>query len=255
MTTVDAFDSPPSKPRFPAHHRWDRNFFLVYVVLIWLGIVAGFGGDIAHHVTTNAPPYPWIVHVHAAAFVAWVVLFTVQVFLIRTRRVAVHRRLGAAMAVLACAMLVLGPATAWYVHRTQLGTAQADPSFLAVQLTDMIAFASFVVAGLVMRRDAAAHKRLMLLSTVYIADAGFARAVAGPILTALGESPWSFWLALYGCVALLAIGVGVYDLVTRRRLHPLYPFALAWILALQVFALFLYGTPGWKPIALTLLGA
>src|SRR6202000_186794 len=46
-----------------------------------------------------------------------------------------------------------------------------------------------------------------------------------------------------------------YDLVTRRRLHPLYPFALAWILALQGFALFLYGTPGWKTIALTLLGA
>jgi hypothetical protein len=254
MTTLDAFSARPPSHRFAPRHRWDRNFFLSYVVLIWLGIGAGFGGDIVHHVSSNAAPYPWIVHLHAAAFVGWVVLFTAQVFLIRTRRIATHRRLGALAALLALAMLVLGPAAAWVVHRHSIGMPDADPAFLIVQMTDIIAFASFVFAGFVMRHEAAAHKRLMLLSTVYISDAGFARAVAEPILQAFGMHWWSAWLGLYGCVGILALGIGVYDLVTRRRLHPVYLVALVWMFALQGLALYLWAEPAWKPVALMLLG-
>ncbi len=33
------------------HHRWDRDFFIAYVVLIWISIVMGFGSDMIHHFT------------------------------------------------------------------------------------------------------------------------------------------------------------------------------------------------------------
>ena len=41
--------SAPSRG-FAPNHPWDRNFFLVMVALAWLGILRGFGGDIAEHV-------------------------------------------------------------------------------------------------------------------------------------------------------------------------------------------------------------
>ena len=68
-----------SSGRFAPFHRYDRNFFLAYVALIWLGILMGFGGDIVDHIKSHAPAFPLIVHVHAAiAFVGWLVVLTIQ---------------------------------------------------------------------------------------------------------------------------------------------------------------------------------
>ena len=36
------------------------------------------------------------------------------------------------------------------------------------------------------------------------------------------------------------LGLGVYDLVTRRRLHPAYVLGAIWILSWQVIAKWLY---------------
>src|ERR1700761_1998305 len=104
-----AADSPgalPSPPRFSRHHGADRNFFLVYIVLIWLGIVGGFAPQMIKHVQTDAPAYPPILHIHAVAFVGWLVLLTTQVLLIRSARPNMHRVLGTGGAALAAAMIV-----------------------------------------------------------------------------------------------------------------------------------------------------
>ncbi len=107
---------------FDNYCAWDRNFFLLYVVFIWIGICMGFGPQIVHHIETHAPPYPLIVHVHALAFVGWLVLLTVQVLLIRVRRADIHRKLGIAGAALAGIMLILGPLTAIIIDELQVGT-------------------------------------------------------------------------------------------------------------------------------------
>src|SRR5690242_6603851 len=155
--------------------RSDRSFFLLYVVLIWAGILFGFVPEMIQHVREHRP-FPLIVHLHAVAFVGWLVLLTAQVLLIRFARHDIHRRLGLFGAGLAAVMIVLGPATAFYMQRVHFGTAESDPPFLAVQLTDILAFAGLVAAGIALRGTPAAHKRLMLLATLYISDAGFARA-------------------------------------------------------------------------------
>ena len=46
-----------------------------------------------------------LVHVHAALFTAWVLLFVVQTAFIAQRRITLHRKLGIAGAVLAAAMV------------------------------------------------------------------------------------------------------------------------------------------------------
>ena len=234
---------------FAAGHRWDRNFHLLMIALAWVGIVMGFGGSIAHHISQHRPPYPVIVHFHAVVFMSWLVLFTVQIFLIRCHKLAVHRRLGMAMAGIAAVMIVLGPATALTVQHARMNDPHADPAFLSIQLTDLLAFAGLITAGMLLRRLPSAHKRLMLLGTLYITDAGFARWLADGVIHLLGEGPVAFWTALYLAPNILFLLVCAYDLVTRRRLHPACLFGIIWILANQITAVFLYGTPAWTTCA------
>ena len=247
MTSITA-DRIPSRPQA------DRNAFLLLTALVWVAVLSGFGTDSFDHVRTHGLDYPLIVHFHAVAFVGYLTLFTTQVALIRNGRADLHRRLGVAGAALAGVMLVLGPATALTVDAARFAASGHTPEFLAVQLTDILAFAGLTGAGLALRGAPAAHKRLMLLGLIYISDAGFARFV-NPLLAApLGQGVWGEFAGLYLGSDLLLLGLGAYDLATRRRLNPVYIAGAAWMIALQLTARALLHSPGWKVLSLHLIG-
>lgn len=84
------------------------------VLAIWLAIVLGFGIDMVRRAHSGALSFPLITHLHVIAYTSWLVLLAAQVWLVRTGSVAVHKCLGLAALVLLPAMLVLGPATAFY---------------------------------------------------------------------------------------------------------------------------------------------
>ena len=255
MTDTVLGTAPVRGAPFAPYHKWDRNFFLGLVLAIWVGIVMGFGGDIQDHIRSNAPAYPWIVHVHAVAFVGWLVLLTTQVLLIRTKRPQLHYRLGAAMMGLALFMVIIGPATAIVMQRAAFGTKDSDPAFLAIQLSDIVVFASLVTVAYLMRNTSSAHKRLMLLSTLYISDAGFARWLSPSLGAALGDGFWPFLLSTYLPSDLLILSLGAYDLVTRRRLYPAYLWGVGAIAAMQLIVGYLYTVaPFWKATATWLIG-
>lgn len=239
---------------FLPFHAGDRNFFLAAAAAIWIAVLVGFGVDVAFRVLTHAPPFPLIVHVHAVVFVGWVTLFTVQVALIRARRPEVHRRLGFAMIGLAVVMIGVGPATAIIVDRLMFGTPAGDPVFLAVQLTDIVAFAGLVGAAVVLRGDSPAHKRLVLLATLYITDAAFGRLTLPLLGPRLPPGLLSSWFVVYAGPDLLMLAIGGYDLVTRRRLHPAYVFGMAYVLGIQVTASGLLYAPAWRSFAPLIVG-
>lgn len=77
MATVAAAPTPPRKREpFPARRPGDGNFFLLYVALIWLAVLAGFGPEMVRRLNSNAAPFPIAVHVHAVITVAWLGLLT-----------------------------------------------------------------------------------------------------------------------------------------------------------------------------------
>jgi hypothetical protein len=133
---------------FPARVGADRNVFLVFTSLVWVAVLSGFGTDSFKHISKYGLDYPWIVHVHAVAFVGYLTLFTAQVAFIRSARIDIHRSLGSAGAALAAVMIVLGPATALIVDETRFMATGRTPEFLAVQLGDILAFAGLTGAGL-----------------------------------------------------------------------------------------------------------
>ena len=237
----------PTGAPFAPNHPWDRNVFLIYAVLAWAAILTGFGPEIVQHIRTHAKPFPLIVHFHAVAFMGWLVLFTVQILLIRSGRWAVHRTLGFAMIGLAAVMTVLGPATALIADHAKIGTPDADPGFLSIQFTDIVGFVGLTTAAVVFRKAAPIHKRLILIATVNITDAGFGRFLYKLGLN--GTDPASFWASLYLGTTILILGVGAYDLATRRRLHPAYLVALVWVFAVQALSVSLYYQPAWKALA------
>ena len=208
--------------RFAPYHKWDRNFFLTYVVLIWFGVLNGFVPEIVKHIAKNKPNYPFIIHVHAIAFVGWLVVLTIQTLLIRRSRHDLHRKLGVAAMGLAAVMVVVGPATAIYMQRYHWGTPESDPAFLAIQLTDILAFAGLAGAAFLLRGNSPAHKRLVILATLYISDAGFARFLGDGVHAFAGDGFLPFMLEAYLANDFLVLGLGAYDLVTRKRLHPAY---------------------------------
>ncbi len=254
MTTAEARIAPfHTGLRFAAYHKWDRDAFLVLVGLIWLGVVMGFGPVILTHLQSGRP-YPLIIHFHAAAFVGWLLLLTTQVLLIRARRTDLHRKLGIAGMVLAPAMVVLGLAAGIIVEQINFGTPLSRPPFLAIEFTDMLAFAGLAGAAFVLRGNASAHKRLILLATFYITDAGYSRWLAPGIRSILGHNFLGTFTGLYLGTDLLLLALGGYDLVTRRRLHPAFIAGSLWMLACQLGGVSLYRLPEWKPVALAIIG-
>jgi uncharacterized membrane protein YozB (DUF420 family) len=238
---------------FSQQHAWDRNFFLLSVVVIWIVILLGFVPPIIRHIA-GGEPYPVIVHVHAVAFVGWLVLLSVQIGLIRRRLYDIHRKLGYFGAVLAVTMLVFGPWAGIVAEQVHFGTPQGDPPFLSIEFLEMIAFILQVGAAIWLRRDAAAHKRWMLLAVLFLTTAGFGRWLYDPLRAMFGDGFLPFLFEFYGGSILLVLALGAYDIVTRHRLHPSYIAGAGIGFASQVLAAWLYFSPAWKALSLRIIG-
>ncbi len=227
----------------------DRVFYSTMAIVMALTVFVGFGPTFylkvlgqAPMMTFNNKPFTPLVHVHGFLFTGWVLLFIVQTALVANHRVAVHRRLGILGALLAAAMIVVGTTTA--ISGAARGSAPAgiDPlSFLAIPLFDILLFAGFTGAALWLRRNnKEAHKRLMLLAYISIIVAAVARL---PGVVSLGP------LAFFGLAFIFLMAAVIYDWVTRRKVHPVYLWGGALLVASVPLRLIISGTGPWKAFA------
>jgi len=241
---------PAGRPR-----AWDRLIFPVFLALIWFGILIGFVPRIVAKVQAGSFHYPLIVHVHAAAFVGWLVLLTAQMVLINQKNFALHKRIGLFGTGLAGMMLVLGLAASIVVDRLHFGQPNVDPpAFLIIQLTDLINFGVLAAAGFLMRNDRAAHKRLILLATIFISDAGWGRWLGDTMESAFGTGFLGEWMAVYvGDFVLVALFAAA-DVIAHRRLNPAFVKGAGFGLSLQLIAIYLFVSPWWGVVATRLIG-
>jgi hypothetical protein len=228
---------------------YDRLFYGGMASVLALTVVLGFAptyylkvaaNDGSLATITGAPATP-LIHLHAVLFTSWVALFIVQTALISMRRVTVHRRLGVAGAALAIAMIAVGTLAAIGMAKRGGAPPGVPPlAFLAIPLGDMVMFAGFVTAALVLRRRREAHKRLMLLAYASLMAAPAARL---PGMLPLG--PFAF----YGVALVFPIAGVIYDLATRRRVHPAYVWGGTLLMLSVPLRLLLSSTPAWTAFA------
>lgn len=156
--------------RRAAFARAQHPLFIVLALVAALVVAVGFGSKFVGPQPPNARPHTTLVLVHAAVFASWIVIFGVQTALAATHRLRIHRRLGAAAALLAVTMIVLGYVTAIQAARTGFAPIPggAPLGFLVVPLGDLVVFGAFASAGLYCRRNREVHKRLMWLATAML---------------------------------------------------------------------------------------
>jgi len=201
----------------------DRAFFTAMAVIATLVVFLGFAPSFFLAMANpGARPLEPIYHFHGVVFTLWMAFFVAQNVLIARGRRALHVKLGTFGAALGFFMIFMAFWVTFHATRNGFGGplgALPDPvQAMAVPFFDMFVFAPLFIAGLCYRRRSPdAHKRLMMMATV----GGLLGAAIGRAPLLVGEMDRQ----LYTYLALVFAGP-VYDLVTRRRIHPAYFFAL-----------------------------
>lgn len=226
----------------------ERRFFGGMALALALAVFAGFSRTYYFNDFAAAPfELTPLLHLHGAAFTAWMLLLVAQTLLIAIRRVSVHRRLGIAGACLAALIVVLGAAVA--ISRVADGTLLdrgAPPLvFMAVPLLGMAVFGALVAAALLLRGDPGAHKRLMLIATVELATAGVSRL---PVVETWGP------IGFFAVADLFVLAIVVYDLATSRRVHPATVWGGLFLVLSQPLRLAVGGSAAWLAFASWLTG-
>lgn len=249
MATASAL--VPSKGTLHVRGNWsardDRAPSAVWLGILWVGMIAGFGVDFPRYVHEN-PAAPWIVHVHAVIFSAWMLLITVQVLLVVGDRVALHRKLGWLLVGWAALMGVMGPVAIMQSQAVNLqGGPIFEPRFLSVAFENVLMFLILLAWGIALRRNPAAHRRLMILSSVAFADPGFSR-FSGWIWPVPPDSPVVYFLyTFYGNVLLIAL-MAAWDW-WRGRLMRSFVAGAAALLTAEAVAVALYFWGPWKAVS------
>jgi hypothetical protein len=220
--------------------------FAVWLGVLWVAMIAGFGLDIPRYLHEN-PPAPKVTLLHGAVFTGWMLIVTAQVLLVLKDRVAWHRKFGWFAAGWACLMAVMGPWAALASVTVNLNTPFEDTASLGPNLVDIAGFVLLLAWGIALRRNPAAHKRMMILATFALADPAFARISLWlrpqPTGTVLGL----FFLTYYGNLLLLALMIG-WDW-WRGRLMPQLVAGAAALLGAQYLSTLLYFWGPWKALS------
>ena len=133
----------------------ERRFFLGMAIAIAVTVIFGF--------TLNAARMNWTflelpgqVHLHAAAFLAWIILYVVQNWLIVRGSVTRHRQLGVLGAVIATSMVVLGIVTTVAAIQQHRVPPFFPPGiFLVLDVLGVIGFGMLTAWAIALRKQAA----------------------------------------------------------------------------------------------------
>jgi hypothetical protein len=225
---------------------FDRRLFIAAAIAFPLVVLAGFARTYYMRPFFTVPPIPGpIVHAHGLLMTAWVALFGTQVWLISSKRVRVHQRLGYGGVGLAALIIAVGLITA--LRAAKYGSTSTPPgvpplAFLVVPLFDLLMFALLFGAAVYYRRRPATHKRLMLLTVINFLPPAIARIPIAS-LQALGPL-WFFGFPT--AVALLCLGS---DIWRNRRVNGVFVAGTVLLIASYVVRLSILGTETWMRVA------
>lgn len=222
-----------------AERTWGAYFSIVGALLLFLSLVA-FSDNLLTDVGQPSNRDPKFV-VHGLFGLAWYVLLAVQANLVRTHRVAIHRRLGIATFVVAIGVVL---STLYIFVAVWKGWAQMAPEVRANRLL-LPGYALCLLLAWRWRRQSDRHKRLILVGTFFMLGPVLSRAYDPlivswmeplfPAFTARVDEAgflvffWGLWIGFF-------LSLARYDWATLRRVHGATIggfawFVLAWLIS------------------------
>jgi hypothetical protein len=223
----------------------EREVYRWFTVALAAVVFVGFARSFFLHpmFPERAVPPERFFMLHGAVFTAWFALLVVQASLVASGRVALHRSIGVAGAVLAGLMVVVGTIGALIAAGRPggfIGLPIPGLVFLAVPLIEIVLFAAMIAVAIAKRGDPATHKRLMIIASASLTAAAFAR---WPIISNYGPP------AFFGASDLFLIAVAIWDLRSRGRLHPATLIGGGAVILSEPVQLLLGPTSGWQSFA------
>ena len=221
----------------------ERRFFLGMAIAIAVTVIFGF--------TLNAARMSWTflelpgqVHLHAAAFLAWIILYVVQNWLVVRGSITRHRQLGVLGAVIAASMVVLGIVTTVAAIQQHRVPPFFPPGiFLVLDVLGVLGFGILTAWAIALRKQAAWHKRLMLCGTILVMSPALGRILPMPLLGQFAP------LAVFASMAVFVIVGIIFDLRLRGKIHPAYYWGGGVLVVTNV----LVGPLGFSPPVLRLV--
>lgn len=240
----------------PRPVRWssERRFYTGFAVAIAAAVVLGFARTFflrpwyPEWALAHGAPEPFFL-AHGVVFAAWLLLLVAQTSLVAAGRVDLHRRLGVLGAGLAVLMIPVGIVGSLIAAGRPTGFVDVPVpplQFLTIPFAAIGLFAAFVTLALVNRRRPQYHKRLMLLATIAVAEAGIARWPFAFMTTPL-PLPGIGMIEL--CLDLFLVPLVVWDLASGRRIHPVTLWGGLALIVSQPLRFLLSGTAGWVAFA------
>jgi hypothetical protein len=228
---------------------FDRRLFAFAAIAFILVVLAGFARTYYLKPYFGGPPLPsLLVHVHGLLMTMWVALFATQVWLISSRQVRVHQRLGYTGVGLGVLIVITGLVTA--MRAGKYGSPSMPPdipssAFMVIPLFDLLMFSLLFGAAVYYRKRPAAHKSLMLLTAINFVPPAIARIPITPLQN-LGPL-WFFGFPTVLILVCLAI-----DWRRRGQLNMVFLAGSLLLVASYPVRLVLMGSAAWTHFALWL---
>lgn len=208
-------------PAISSRSSFEHRFFMAVAIIFPLITVIGF---VPNHVfdTPLKPPaaYPLLI-AHGVTMSLWIVLFSVQATLISAKKIRLHMTLGIFGVGLAALMIPLGVMTGYVSAARGSGFPGFTPEqFFIIPIGDMITFAILFGAAIWYRKNAAAHKRLMLVTVLNFLPPSTARLPL-PFIPDLG----AIWL--FGVPTVIGLILLFGDTYRTGRLNRQFAAGLA----------------------------
>lgn len=252
-------------PRAGVIDRWIYVFTAATFVIITLtGFIPDSISKIAAEQAGERPPFPLVLHMHAALMGMFLLLLLTQTALMATGRRQLHQRLGIVAFGVAAVLVLVGLVLVPTMYHQIWNSAQVAPpaarerlkqivlvrdNVMLLQLRIGILFPLFLLIGLRARGlNAGLHKRMMILAIAMPMPAAINRItwlpttfpvspLATDLYTLLVVSPMFFW-----------------DVFRNRKIHPAYLIWLGVNLPFAIAVHGLWGSAWWHSIAPRMMG-
>jgi hypothetical protein len=218
----------------------DRNLFLTAAIAFPLVVLVGYFRSYYFSAFFDVKPVAnMLVHGHAVVMTLWVVYFSAQIALVRTKNVRLHMTMGLFGVGLAALVVVVGMLTA---YDAQLVRGSAPPgvnphSFFVLPTLDMVLFVVFFAAAVYYRKRPTEHKTMMLMTAIAFVPAALFRL---PVVPPHLMIHWAFGVPMLVAVACLG-----WHASKRGRVNRVFAASVLLLLAAHPLRLFLLGSEAW----------